>query len=84
MFRELKEDVVYDLSELGELANCVQSSVEELRHRIFMWLRTVYEASPAEAGIALPEVGDGWVRFSGFAGRIECPGGVVEVVPKVG
>jgi len=84
MFRELKEDVVYDLSELGELAECVQSSVEELRHRIFMWLRTVYGASPAEAGIALPEVGDGWVRFSGFAGRIECPGGVVEVVPKVG
>ena len=84
MFRELKEDVVYDLSELGELANCVQSSVEELRHRIFMWLRTVYGATPAGAGIALPEVGDGWVRFSGFAGRIECPGGVVEVVPKVG
>jgi hypothetical protein len=84
MFRELKEDVVYDLSELGELAKCVQSSVEELRHRIFMWLRTVYEASPAGAGIALPEVGDGWVRFSGFAGRIECPGGVVKVVPKVG
>ena len=84
MFRELKEDVVYDLGELGELAKCVQSSVEELRHRIFMWLRTVYGASPAEAGIALPEVGDGWVRFSGFAGRIECTGGVVEVVPKVG
>jgi hypothetical protein len=84
MFRELKEDVVYDLSELGELAKCVQSSVEELRHRIFMWLRAVYEVSPAEAGVALPEVGDGWVRFSGFAGRIECPGGVVEVVPKVG
>jgi len=84
MFRELKEDVVYDLGELGELAECIQSSVEELRHRIFAWLRTVYEASPAEAGIALPEVGDGWVRFSGFAGRIECPGGVVEVVPKVG
>jgi hypothetical protein len=84
MFRELKEDVVYDLGELGELAECVQSSVEELRRRIFMWLRTVYEASPAEAGIALPEVGDGWVRFSGFVGRIECPGGVVEVVPKVG
>jgi hypothetical protein len=84
MFRELKEDVVYDLSESGELAKCVQSSVEELRHRIFMWLRTVYGVSPAEAGIALPEVGNGWVRFSGFAGRIECPGGVVEVVPKVG
>jgi len=84
MFRELKEDVVYDLGELGELAKCVQSSVEELRHRIFAWLRAVYGASPAEAGIALPEVGDGWVRFSGFAGRIECPGGVVEVVPKVG
>jgi len=84
MFRELKEDVVYDLSELGELAECVQSSVEELRRRIFMWLRTVYGASPAEAGVALPEVGDGWVRFSGFVGRIECLGGVVEVVPKVG
>jgi len=84
MFRELKEDVVYDLSKLGELAKCIQSSVEELRHRIFAWLRAVYGASPAEAGVALPEVGDGWVRFSGFAGRIECPGGVVEVVPKVG
>jgi hypothetical protein len=84
MFRELKEDVVYDLGELGELAKCVQSSVEELKHRIFMWLRTVYGASPVEAGIALPGVGDGWVRFSGFAGRIECPSGVVEVVPKVG
>jgi len=84
MSRELKEDVVYDLGELGELAECVQSSVKELRRRIFMWLRAVYEASPAEAGVALPEVGDGWVRFSGFAGRIECPGGVVEVVPKVG
>jgi hypothetical protein len=84
MFRELKEDVAYDLSELGELAECVWSSAEELRHRILAWLRAVYEASPAEAGIALPEVGDGWVRFSGFAGRVECPGGVVEVVPKVG
>jgi len=84
MFRELKEDVVYDLGELGELAECIQSSVEELRHWIFAWLRAVYEVSPAEAGVALPEVGDGWVRFSGFAGRIECPGGVVEVVAKVG
>ncbi|MFP3212935.1 MAG: hypothetical protein RXQ02_06665 [Thermoproteus sp.] len=84
MFRELKEDVAYDLSELGELAGCVRSSAEELRHRILAWLRAVYEASPAEAGVALPEVGDGWVRFSGFAGRVECPGGVVEVVPKVG
>jgi hypothetical protein len=84
MFRELKEDVFYDLSELGELAECVQSSIEELRHRIFMWLKAVYGVSPAEAGVALPVVKDGMVRFSGFAGHIKCPGGEVEVVPKVG
>jgi hypothetical protein len=84
MFRELKEDVFYDLSELEELAECVQSSIEELRHRIFMWLKAVYGVSPAEAGVALPVVKDGLVRFSGFAGHIKCPGGEVEVVPKVG
>ena len=84
MFLELEEDVFYDLSKLGELAECIQSSVEELRHRIFMWLKAVYGVSSAEAGVALPMVKDGRVRFSGFAGRIKCPGGEVEVVPKVG
>jgi hypothetical protein len=84
MFRKLKEDVSYNLGKLGELAECVQSSVEELRHRIFMWLKAVYGVSPAEAGVALPVVKDGRVRFSGFVGRIKCPGGEVEVVPKVG
>jgi hypothetical protein len=84
MFRKLKEDVFYNLSELGELAECVKSSVEDLRHRIFMWLKAVYGVSPAKAGVALPEVKDGLVRFSGFAGRIKCSGSEVEVVPKVG
>ena len=84
MFLELEEDVFYDLGKFGELAECIQSSVEELRHRISMWLKAVYGVSYAEAGVALPVVKDGRVRFSGFAGHIKCPGGEVEVVPKVG
>jgi hypothetical protein len=85
MSPSLQEDVKVNLNELGAFAECVRSAAEELRDAVLAWLRAAYGAvEPAEVGVALPEVGDGWVRFSGFAGRIECPGGVVEVVPKVG
>jgi len=85
MSPSLQEDVQVYLNELGGFAECVKSAAEELRDAVLAWLRAVYGAErPAEVGVALPGVGDGWVRFSGFAGRIECPGGVVEVVPKVG
>ncbi len=85
MSPSLQEDVKVNLNELGAFAECVRSAAEELRDAVLAWLRAAYGAvEPAEVGVALPEVGGGWVRFSGFAGRIECPGGVVEVVPKVG
>jgi hypothetical protein len=85
MSPSLQEDVKVNLNELGAFAECVKSAAEELRDAVLAWLRAAYGAvEPAEVGVALPEVGDGWVRFNGFAGRIECPGGVVEVVPKVG
>jgi len=85
MSPSLQEDVKVNLNELGAFAECVRSAAEELRDAVLAWLRAAYGAvEPAEVGVALPEVGDGWVRFSGFAGRIECPGGVVEVAPKVG
>jgi len=85
MSPSLQVDVKVNLNELGAFADCVRSAAEELRDAVLAWLWAVYGAEkPAEVGIALPGVGDGWVRFSGFAGRIECPGGVVEVVPKVG
>jgi len=85
MSPSLQEDVKVNLNELGAFAECVRSAAEELRDAVLAWLRAVYGAmEPAEVGVALPGVGDGWVRFSGFAGHVECPGGVVEVVPKVG
>jgi hypothetical protein len=85
MSPSLQEDVKVNLNELGASAECVKSAAEELRDAVLAWLRAAYGAAePAEVGVALPEVGDGWVRFSGFAGHVECPGGVVEVVPKVG
>jgi len=85
MSPSLQEDVKVNLNELGAFAECVRSAAEELRDAVLAWLRAAYGAvEPTEVGVALPEVGDGWVRFSGFAGHVECPGGVVEVVPKVG
>lgn len=83
--KPVREDRQVYFSELGNLAECVKSAANALKEWVSAWLKVVYNVeSPVEVGVALPEVGDEWVVFYGFIGRIKCDDVEVVVEPKVG